>query len=505
MFNIVLYQFSKKTNSMKLVPGTAPSMTFPCTARSDTSLLNPIILIEDPTDEVMKYNYAYIEAWTNRYYFVRNIVLINGEHLYELYLDVDVLATYRKDIRDSEQFVMRSTSNYNADLIDTMYDEEGKKQSGSFSSIGSVNNPYAAAGNNPIANYFETDFSSGYFVIGVIGNNASGVSYFGMSYSTFKSVLDDLMSYIPSDMSDVSNGIAKALADPLQYVTSCFWYPSRAWPKTGLLPTYSSIRFGPYLISLQGTANGITGSLVQPFYSDITIPKHPQASSRGGFMNLSPYAYYSLDFQPFGTFMLDPVKMYGCSKIRCFWFVDYSTGVAILKVYSLNGSGSSQIISGITDKEVALLQSCVSQFGVPVQLSQLTVNGLGLASTVVGGIAGVAAAAASGGILAPLAAGLTTAIAGASIAGSPDLTSSGSSGSMIAFQAVDPKIYAQFAELTGPDYDRFGRPLEEKATISSLSGYCQTRDATVIYSNLFPTDTEADMVNNMLNDGVYVE
>lgn len=504
MFNIVLYKFSKKTNSMAQPSASVPSVTYSCTARESVSVVNPIILIEDPNDALIGYNYAYIADWGKRYYFISDTVLVN-DHLYELHLSIDVLATYRTDIRNSSQFIMRSASNYNTDLIDTMYDMEGRKQAGSFSSIGGVYNPYSATPTVAIADYFEQEFNDGYFIMGVIGNNDSGVSYYQLSYAAFKEVVDALMSYIPSDMSDVSNGIAKALADPLQYVTSCFWYPSRAWPKSGLLPTYSSIRLGPYTIPLQNSVNVINKHLVQPFYSDISIPKHPQTSGRGGFMNLSPYAFYALDFQPYGTFMLDTVKMYDCAKIRCWWFVDYSTGVSILKVFSLNGSGTSQIMSGVSDKEVALLQSCTAQFGVPVQLSQLTVNGLGLAGTIVGGIASVATAAASGGILAPLAAGVTSAIAGAAIAGSPDLSSSGSSGSMIAFQAVDPKIYAQFAELTGPDFSRFGRPLEEIATISTLSGYAQTRNATVVYSVLMPTDTEAEMVNSLLDSGVYVE
>ena len=500
MFNIVLYQFSKKTNSMKLVPGTAPSMTFPCTARSDTSLLNPIILIEDPTDEVMNYNYAYIEGWGSRYYFVRNVVLVNGNHLYELYLDVDVLATYRKDIRDSEQFVMRSTSNYNANLIDTMYDMEGKKQSGSRNSIGSVGSLTATI--TPITDYFGRDLSDGVFVLGVIGNNDTGITYYELGYAGFKSLVDALMSYAPLNMSDVSTGIAKALADPIQYVTSCFWYPSQA--NGGPYTTTFTVDFGPYGIGISQAAGKINTGLVQGFYADIAIPKHPQASSRGGYMNLPPNAYYTLDFQPFGMFTLDPLKMYGCDYIRCAWFIDYSTGVSVLKVYALDSSGTGSIFSK-TGKEVAILASCTSQFGVPIQMSQLTVNGLGLASTVLSGIGSVVAGIASGGVLAPIMAGASTAIAGAGILASPDVSSAGASGSMIAFDSTKPYIMAQFSELTGPDYDRFGRPLEEKATISSLSGYCQTRDATVIYSNLFPTDTEADMVNNMLNDGVYVE
>ena len=170
MFNIVLYKFSKKTGSMAQPSASVPSVTYSCTARESVSVVNPIILIEDPNDALIGYSYAYIADWGKRYYFISDTVLVN-DHLYELHLSSDVLATYRTDIRNSSQFIMRSASNYNLNLIDTMYDMEGRKQAGSFSSIGGVYNPYSATPTVAIADYFEQEFNDGYFIMGVIGNN----------------------------------------------------------------------------------------------------------------------------------------------------------------------------------------------------------------------------------------------------------------------------------------------------------------------------------------------
>lgn len=498
MFNIVLYKFSKKTGSMAQPSASVPSVTYSCTARESVSVVNPIILIEDPNDALIGYNYAYIADWGKRYYFISDMILVNN-HLYELHLSIDVLATYRTDIRNSSQFVMRSASNYNTNLIDTMYDMEGRKQSGAKSFFGTVKS--LPAGLLTHSNYFNTDITGGYFIIGVIGDNGTGVTYYGLSYSLFRDVVSNLMSYIPSDMSDVSNGIAKALADPIQYVTSCMWVP--------VIPTAdstaNSIKFGSYTINIGGYAGVFDDSLIQGYYCDVDIPKHPQTATRGGFMNLSPYAYYSLDFQPFGTFMLDSQKMYGCAQIRAMWFCDLSNGVGLMKIYALDTTTNDSIYPLLGKKEVALLATCTTQIGVPIQLTQLTVNGLSFASTLIGGIGSAAAGIASGGVLAPLAGAVMTGIASAGILANPDVSSAGASGSIIAFQSIKPCIYAQFAELTGPDYNRFGRPLEEIATISTLSGYAQTRNATVVYSVLMPTDTEAEMVNSLLDSGVYVE
>lgn len=498
MFNIVLYKFSKKTGSMAQPSSSVPSVTYSCTARESVSVVNPVVLIEDPGDALIGYNYAYIADWGKRYYFISDTVLVN-DHLYELHLSIDVLATYRTDIRNSSQFIMRSASNYNTDLIDTMYDMEGRKQSGAKNFFGTVK--ALPAGLLTFPNYFNTDITGGSFIIGVIGNNSTGITYYGLTYSLFRTVVDNLMTFVPSDMSDVSNGIAKALADPLQYVTSCFWFPSVPVADG----TTSTIKFGSYSISLGGTAGVFYDSLVQGYYCDVDIPKHPQTSSRGNFMNLAPYAYYSLDFQPFGTFMLDSVKMYGCSKIRSYWFCDFSNGVGLMKTYALDTSENNSIYPLLGNKEVGLLVSSTTQLGVPIQLSQLVVNGLSFASTLIGGIGSAAAGIASGGVLAPLAGAVMTGIASAGILANPDVSSAGASGSIIAFQSIKPCIYAQFAELTGPDFDRFGRPLEERMTVSTLSGYMQTRNATLVYSVLMPTDTEAEMVNSLLDSGVYVE
>ena len=500
MFNIVLYKFSKKTNSMKQPSGSTPSVTYKCIAREDASIISPVILIEDQTDDVINYNYAYIADWGKRYYFVRDVVLVNGNHLYQLDLNVDVLATYRSDIRNSQQFVLRSASSYNTNLIDSMYDIEGQKQSGSKNFFGTVGK--LPTGAVTYANYFNTDLSSGYFVIGVIGDNSTGITYYSLSYSTFKVVVDRLMNYVPTDMSDVSNGIAKALADPLQYVTSCLWFP--------VIPTAASttttITFGGYTIILGDYAGILGDSLIQGYYCDVDVPKHPQASGRGQYMNLSPYSYYTMDFQPFGTFSLDAFKLYGCGKVRSYWFCDFSTGTGLLKTYALDTSGSGGIYPALGYKEVALLASATAQIGVPIQLSQLTINVNKVASTIMTGIASsVIPMLQTSAKIAAAAGGAKAAISGAAILASPDVSSAGATGSLIAYKSIKPCIYAQFSELAGPDFDRFGRPLEEKATISTLSGYCRTQNATLVYYMLTPTDTEAEMVNSLMDEGFYIE
>ena len=120
MFNIVLYNFNKRPNSLKKPTAQTHGQTIQCVMKSVSSVITPIIEISDPklTNSIPLYNYAYIAAF-NRYYFIEDVRFDIG--VWTLWLRCDVLATYQDDILNSRQYVLRSASSYNPDLIDTLY------------------------------------------------------------------------------------------------------------------------------------------------------------------------------------------------------------------------------------------------------------------------------------------------------------------------------------------------------------------------------------------------
>lgn len=63
-------------------------------ARDEVDIMNPVILFD--TDEILRYNYAYIPEF-QRYYNIsaRNVL---REGLFEVSFDVDVLMSFRSDI-----------------------------------------------------------------------------------------------------------------------------------------------------------------------------------------------------------------------------------------------------------------------------------------------------------------------------------------------------------------------------------------------------------------------
>lgn len=83
--------------------------------RDESNLINPKVLIEyketfNPTKEnAFKYNYCYIPDF-NRFYFINDIRVVRTG-VYELIMHVDVLQTYRNDIKKMTGYCKRSESN----------------------------------------------------------------------------------------------------------------------------------------------------------------------------------------------------------------------------------------------------------------------------------------------------------------------------------------------------------------------------------------------------------
>lgn len=86
------------------------------TLRENCSVINPVIKIESYTDfDLTKCNYAYITEF-GRYYFINNITCVGN--LFELEMHVDVLSTYKAEIRSNSAVISRQQHKYNLYLQD---------------------------------------------------------------------------------------------------------------------------------------------------------------------------------------------------------------------------------------------------------------------------------------------------------------------------------------------------------------------------------------------------
>ena len=87
---------------------TAVSSQVDCLLKNDTELIRPELIMSGSTSQ--DFNYVYIEDF-GRYYFVRNRTY-SKQH-YIVSLEVDVLMSFRSEIKDLECIAKRSSSTFN--------------------------------------------------------------------------------------------------------------------------------------------------------------------------------------------------------------------------------------------------------------------------------------------------------------------------------------------------------------------------------------------------------
>ena len=108
---LTTYNFSKDKNSTKIPDsgGTDHNISL----KENCSVTNPIFILN--YDSTPTFNYCH---YIFGYYFVDDIIMQN-RNIYEVHCSLDVLGTYRDDILASNQFVLRSASDYNQFLADS--------------------------------------------------------------------------------------------------------------------------------------------------------------------------------------------------------------------------------------------------------------------------------------------------------------------------------------------------------------------------------------------------
>lgn len=89
------------------------------TLRENCSIIDPVIKIEQTVgSNLASCNYAYISEF-GRYYYINNIVCTGK--LFELHMHVDVLMSYKSDIRANTAVISRQQNLYNLYLQDGVF------------------------------------------------------------------------------------------------------------------------------------------------------------------------------------------------------------------------------------------------------------------------------------------------------------------------------------------------------------------------------------------------
>lgn len=476
---IKLFNIDKKENSTKRPADAGTS--FNCILKDDTSIINPEIKLDlgQPFNP-SSYNYAYIPDF-NRYYFI-NDWTASGP-LWIASLSVDVLATFKDEIGDKELYILRSSAESDGYIADTKYFS-------TFKLTNQVVNPSSVSVTSDYApqvltynDYFnKANINGGYFYVGIIGENSNGIEWICMLPAVFKDFIETMYQVEPTDMEDLSTGLAKKIANPIEYVVSSYWLP---FALPGHAYGSGTIKVGYYTYHWDAGATFIDPVIDIPKSSmTFTLPKHPKATSRGKYLNGSPFTSYQLVFDPFGTFTLDGSLLVDKTSITCDWYTDINTGIASLYVYS---------------GDVMLITSS-AQLSVPIKLNQVDISLIGSVGNYLGNKFGLDNSLTT--ILSDMASSVVGGFLGADASSTPKVQSKGNSGNFLPFNSKAPVLVADFRDIADEHNVDVGRPLCKVRKPSVLGGYMIILDGSI---NASATKPELQEINNYLTGGFFYE
>ena len=366
------YKNDKKIDSTKLPTSSPDDITLTVELKDVTSMFTPSLVISADvfTDGLghivnpMRYNYCYLPDF-ERYFFVRSWSWIVGR--WECALEVDVMASFKTEIGNTNAFILRAASQYDADIIDTKYpttmNEAGSLQE---QSLFGATTPW----NTDIKN---AGIGSGFYVISVVNDDISaigGVSYYALSATVMQELMNKLFA-APTWMNitdaNISADMQKMLFNPMQYITSVMWIP-RGLNTSGMTST-NTLPLGWWSLTLTG---GFYRLNVQNTAIEFTITAsmlyHPQYNaSKRRWLQLSPYTTAGLYMPPFGFIPLDMTKLYRCSDIVVRVRIDVITGRGTLFI------SNKYKIEGVT-YDGGVIYTTVSQVGVPMSIAQMAVS-----------------------------------------------------------------------------------------------------------------------------------
>ena len=504
MLQINFYSgFSKRINSTKR-PGTA-TVTISGELKSPCDITKPVIEFK-LTNNPQAYVYAYIPEF-NRYYFVSEWTYNMG--LWECSLTEDVLASWKTNIGSTSAYIDRCASDYDGNIIDTQY----------ITTLGIVNEKV-----NMTNSFYEASITGGCFILGIIDSDnntdsqvGGAVTYYVLTPAQCRSLmhylLDDTFleqNGFPSVQSltqDISQEMAKAFIKPIDFIVSCMWYPFAVSAFTNA--NAIQIKVGYWMINTSIATGKLLQAAVLRSTTYGTMSHHPQAATRGAYLNFAPYTRLSIEVPPFGNIPIDLSYRTQGDVIFCAAFIDPITGQAILHVHMCAALPQNETdIQTVLDSPIVYESSAM--FGVPVQLAQVTPDYVNAASEAVqavssvdflGGSIGLMTGGPAGALKGAINSNVIAHAANAITSLAPQVRGCGVNGSRM-LTKLRPVMSIQYMPLVDEDNAEMGRPLRQIRTINTLSGFIKCFEVTVDYPCY---DDEKDKILAYLTTGFFYE
>ena len=483
--SISFYNFTKRENSTTQPTGTGT--TYQGYSREPMSLMNPVIGFK-LGQTAPSYNYAFSADMGNRYYFVTDWTYSDG--LWYATMKTDVLATYRSAIGASSNYILRASAAYDGYITDTYYPlKQGStvRYSEFLQSGGGTPWPLNTDPN-----------SGGWYIVGIVNSDGAaigGVSYYCLNNTNFRTLMQTLLSSVgwtgvDFTTGEISEGLFKSLFNPMQYIVSCLWTPVTPPMSTAI----AQLTFGWWTLN-NVTAYRLTAT-TDYLFANATLPKHPQASSRGAYLNASPFTRLTVINGPFGEIPLDTTLYVDSTGVDIRYTYDFISGKAMANI----GPHYNTVDYDHIDKTVSIT------FAVPIQLSQVVQDFVGGATGLLqagkGAVTGAMGGAVSGGPVGAIAGAIGGAASGIISAAEsmlPQVQSAGLNGSFAGFRYT-PRLQIETWNAVSDDNADRGRPFCRKATLQSYPGYLLIADPDIATAG---TAEETEKIREYMSSGFF--
>lgn len=451
---LTLYNgINKRRNSTALPSGSGTIVEV--YLKESTSIINPIFILQGDYFTIVSsaYNYAFFNG---RYYWINDIFSLKN-NLVEIRCDVDVLATYRLNIKASTAFIKYAATAYNSLIIDhrisqvaTQRSYQTTSSSAMFTDSGCAVLQYISGNDNDTVGGGVCADAMYLSSMSALGQElyTAGTNIWDELIKQAGSVADCLTSaiYLPIELSEVGTGNMRAQMIGNYQSTYGIGSPitSRYWTKT----------------------------------RSVSIP-WPTSDFRRAYCDIS----ISLPFA--GVVKISPTDVLNDSAIDVIAIVDKLTGKGI---YYLSHN----------TENVRPFMTVPFMCGSQIALSTYQNNTLGgVQSIVIGSTAGLMTGN-------PLTVA-STAIAGASqmLQFSPSMVGQNSGAISLSNHISLTLNYCPTAIEPSNVLDVIGRPYMAVNSLSGFSGYVETSGFSLTAG--LALGDEKERVNEYMDSGVYLE
>lgn len=468
------YKMSKRSKSTYVPSASYAHDDFDCQLKDRCSVENPVLVLDFVP---VKYNYVYIPDW-DRYYDISGWQYAVG--VWEISLTEDYLASHKPEIL-SKTAVIAYAYGSTENIID-------KRIPVKANVTASAKTTATLSGLNWLTG------GLGSPILSITGKGSNGVYY--IRYDRVMELLDGVDSWWNDNVPDFFTAIQQlffggSAANCIKDSLTLCWIP------TAFIHENEDIVLGNYP-AMDNNGNTIKGDRVSPIEShsaNISIPWR-----YSGWLRSEPYSYIELFLPLIGNVNISADMAKNDSSLDVTYAFNNTSGEVNVKVV---GHTSGIIFNTSTANGAAALHIGSSNTNIP----KMALSIGGGASAVIAGAAALLSGGAAipailgiGGGLAAAASGTVNGLQG------PTDGSGGLGGSSAIALGTDITCQVITRDLSDQQLNlaiKMGKPLFKNDRIGNYSGYVQTEGFQ--FESNRASSSEKDVINSLLDSGIYVE